>query len=72
LIYENLPAISHQRSGKTNPSFLKTNNIAFIEEEEQEEELPQHVLDGIKRGQEDVAAGRTITFEEFKKRRYIS
>ena len=50
-------------------SFLKTNNIAFIEEEELDEELPQHVLlDGIKRGQEDVAAGRTITFDEFKKR----
>jgi len=49
-------------------SFLETNQIPFIEEEEDEVELPQHVLDGIKRGQEDVAAGRTITLEEFKKR----
>ncbi len=48
-------------------SFLKENKIPFFEEED-EEELPQHVLDGIKRGQEDVAAGRTISFEEFKKR----
>jgi len=45
--------------------FLEENQISFFEEDE---ELPQHVLDGIKRGQEDVAAGRTITFDEFKKR----
>lgn len=46
-------------------SFLEENQISFFEEDE---ELPQHVLDGIKRGQEDVAAGRTISLEEFKKR----
>jgi len=34
----------------------------------QAEHLPQHVLDGIKRGEEDIVAGRYITFEEFKKR----
>jgi predicted transcriptional regulator len=45
---------------------LETNLIPFFEEEEKE--LPQHVLDGIKRGQEDIAAGRFITFDEFKKR----
>jgi len=49
--------------------FLITNNIAFFEDEGQEDlELPQHVLDGIKRGQEDIKAGRYITMEEFKKK----
>lgn len=46
-------------------TFLETNQISFFEEDE---ELPQHVLDGIKRGQEDIKADRFITHEEFKKR----
>lgn len=37
-----------------------------------EEELPKHVLEGIARGQADIAAGRSITFEEFKKKLKIS
>jgi hypothetical protein len=44
-------------------TFLKTNNIDFINNEEK---LPAHVLEGIERGLEDVRGGRTITFEEFK------
>ena len=47
-------------------SFLENNNISFFEDED--DELPQHVLDGIKKGQEDARAGRTITLDEFKKR----
>ena len=47
-------------------SFLENNNISFFEDED--DELPQHVLDGIKKGQEDAKAGRTITLDEFKKR----
>ena len=46
-------------------AFFEANEISFFEEDE---ELPQHVLDGIKRGQEDIKAGRFITHEEFKKR----
>jgi len=53
---------------KTIQAFLGTNQIPFIEEEDPDEELPQFVLDGIKRGQEDIAAGHTITLEEFKKK----
>jgi hypothetical protein len=50
-------------------AFLETNNIPFFEDSELEEmELPQHVLDGIQRGQEDIEAGRSITLEEFKKK----
>ncbi|WP_316813964.1 type II toxin-antitoxin system RelE/ParE family toxin [Pedobacter heparinus] len=30
--------------------------------------LPQHVIEGIKRGHADFEAGRSISFEEFKKR----
>jgi hypothetical protein len=46
-------------------TFLEANDISFFEEDEV---LPQYVLDGIKRGQEDAAAGRTVTLDEFKKR----
>jgi predicted transcriptional regulator len=48
-------------------AFLEALEIPFIKDDEQEE-LPQHVLDGIARGQADIEAGRFITFEEFKKR----
>jgi hypothetical protein len=47
-------------------AFLKEQQIDFFKEEE--EELPQHVLDGIARGQADIAAGRTMSFDEFKSR----
>lgn len=30
--------------------------------------LPEHVINGIKKGQEDIKAGRTITLAEFEKR----
>jgi len=46
-------------------AFLEEQHISFYKEDET---LPQHVLDGIKRGQEDFEAGRFITFEEFKKK----
>jgi hypothetical protein len=49
---------------------LKISN--YISLFEINEVLPNHVLEGIARGQEDVKAGRTITFEEFKKRLSIS
>ena len=48
--------------------FLEANNISFFEDNYSDEELPQHVIDGIKRGQEDAKAGRVITLEEFKKK----
>jgi predicted transcriptional regulator len=46
-------------------AFLEKNEISFLEEEET---LPDYVLEGIARGQEDIKAGRFITHEEFKKR----
>ncbi len=46
-------------------SFLETNNIYFFEDEEV---LPQHVLDGIACGEADVEAGKFVTLEDFKKR----
>jgi hypothetical protein len=46
-------------------AFLEKNEISFLSEEET---LPDYVLEGIARGQEDIKAGRTITLEEFKKR----
>ena len=56
------PTIEQEKVVK---AFLEALNIFF---EKEDETLPQHVLDGIKRGQEDAAAGRFITFEEFKKK----
>lgn len=46
-------------------AFLEALDISF---EKDDEELPQHVLDGIARGEEDYAAGRYITLDEFKKK----
>ena len=46
--------------------FLEASDISFVKDDEVE--LPPHVLAGIARGQEDIRAGRFITFEEFKKR----
>ena len=46
--------------------FLEAQHIPFFKDED--EELPSHVLEGIARGQADIAAGRFITFEEFKKK----
>jgi predicted transcriptional regulator len=47
-------------------AFLEALEISFIKDDD--EELPPHVLAGIARGQADIAAGRFITFEEFKER----
>jgi len=47
-------------------AFLEALEISFVKDDE--EALPQHVLDGIARGQADIEAGRFITFEEFKKK----
>jgi hypothetical protein len=46
--------------------FLEAQHIPFFKDDE--EELPPHVLEGITQGQADIAAGRFITFEEFKKK----
>jgi len=53
-------------------NFLEANDISFSEVGDNNEILPQHVLDGIKRGQEDIESGRFITLEEFKKRHLSS
>lgn len=49
-------------------AFLEALKVPF---EKQEEHLPMHVLEGIKKGQEDFKAGRTVTLDEFKKRRAL-
>ena len=47
-------------------AFLEALEISFVKDDE--EQLPPHVLAGIARGQADIAAGRFVTFEEFKKK----
>jgi hypothetical protein len=46
-------------------AFLQSLKIPF----EKPESLPAHVLAGIQKGKDDVEAGRTMTFEEFQKRK---
>lgn len=60
IAYPNIP------QSKALEVFLEKHEISF--EKLPDEELPQHVLDGIAQGQADFEAGRTISFEEFKKR----
>lgn len=47
-------------------AFLEALKVPF--ERQSEEVLPSHVIEGIRRGQADVDAGRTITFEAFKEK----
>jgi hypothetical protein len=48
---------------KTVMAFLEALNVQF---EKKQTILPSHVLEGIKKGQEDIKAGDTFTYEEFK------
>lgn len=47
-------------------AFLEALEVPY--EVKEENSLPEHVIVGIKRGQEDIKAGRTITLAEFKER----
>jgi hypothetical protein len=46
-------------------AFLEALDIPFAKDDE---DLPPHVLEGIKKGQEQIAAGNFLTHDEFKKR----
>jgi hypothetical protein len=46
-------------------AFLEALDISFEKEDGQ---LPEHVLAGIAKGREDIKAGRTMSFDDFKKR----
>ncbi|MES2426317.1 MAG: hypothetical protein V4560_05060 [Bacteroidota bacterium] len=46
-------------------AFLEALDISF---EKEDDRLPLHVLEGIAKGQADIAAGRTMSFDEFKSR----
>jgi hypothetical protein len=49
--------------------FLESLNVPF---EKKQVDLPKHVLAGIKKGQQDIKNGNTLSFEEFKKQLSIS
>lgn len=49
-------------------AFLEALKVPF---EKKQEDLPQYVSEGIKKGQEDIKVGRTFTMEEFKERRSL-
>jgi hypothetical protein len=55
-----------EEQAKVVAAFLEALEISFFKDDE--EELPPHVLEGIARGQADIAEGRFVTFEEFKKK----
>lgn len=46
-------------------AFLEALDISFVKEDEK---LSKHVLAGIAKAQEDIKAGRTMSFDDFKKR----
>jgi 2-phosphoglycerate kinase len=60
------PTKAQEKAVKT---FLKALNVQF---EKKQEILPPHVLAGIKKGQEDIRAGDTFTYDEFKQQLSIS
>ena len=51
-------------------AFLKALEVPF--EIRKEPNLPSHVISGIRRGQEDIKARKSITLEEFKDKITIS
>jgi len=55
----------NRQQEKVVKAFLEALDIPF---EIENENLPDHVLQGIQRGLEDFEAGRFITLEEFKKK----
>lgn len=49
--------------------FLESLNVSF---EKKHSDLPKHVLAGIKKGQQDIQNGNTLTYEEFKQQLSVS
>jgi hypothetical protein len=47
-------------------AFLEALEVPY--EIKEENHLPEHVVKGIQKGQDDIKAGRTITLAEFEKR----
>lgn len=47
-------------------AFLKALEVPF--EIKKKAGLPAHVISGIRKGQEDIKAGRSISLEEFKEK----
>lgn len=47
-------------------AFLEALEVPY--EIKKDNSLPEHVIKGVQKGQEDIKAGRTITLAEFEKR----
>lgn len=47
-------------------AFLKALEVPF--EIKKEANLPEHIISGIRNGQEDIKAGRSISLKEFKEK----
>lgn len=63
-------AYPSKAQGKVIKAFFEALNIPF--EKKKECVLPPHVIEGIAKGQADIQAGLTMSFEDFKKRLTIS
>ena len=48
-------------------AFLEALEISFVKNDDADE-LPQHVKNGIEKGRKDIQAGRFTIFEEFKRK----
>jgi hypothetical protein len=49
-------------------AFLKSLDVSFRQEKANDAILPAHVISAIRKGQEDIKAGKSISLEEFKEK----
>ncbi|MEO7211288.1 MAG: DUF2683 family protein [Mucilaginibacter sp.] len=50
-------------------AFLRALEVSFVKDDD--DDLPPHVIAGIKKGEEDYEAGRHTSLEEFKKKLHM-
>lgn len=49
-------------------AFLKSLDVTFRQEKAADADLPDHVISGIRKGQEDIKSGKSISLQEFKEK----
>lgn len=69
-VVENYLTHPDQFEGQMMKDFIKTPEKSL--DKEKEEEFPEYVVNGIKKAQEDMKSGRSISLEAFKERLSIN
>jgi len=57
-----------EQQEKAVEAFLAALEVSFVKDDNQEENMPAYVLEGIKQGESDYEAGEYTSFAEFKKK----